>query len=196
MFLVCYVVSADAADRSILVLGDSISAGYGISVKHGWVALLQQRLVQQGYNYRVINASISGDTSRGASARVEALLHAHHADIAIIELGGNDGLRGLALEEMARNLSFIIERLLKNHTRVLLIPMQLPPNYGQTYNTKFQQVYQKLADTYEVVLGRFLLADIAVNPDLMQSDGIHPNSKAQRMMLDNVWTDLKNLIIK
>lgn len=178
----------------MLVLGDSLSAGHGISVDLGWVHLLQQRLVEQGYSYRVINASIGGDTTRGAYARLEALLAEAQPDIAVIELGGNDGLRGLALDEMFANLAAIIERLIEIDARVLLIPMQLPPNYGKTYNSGFQNVYQQLADSYDVVLSRFILADIADKAGLMQSDGIHPKADAQLMMLDNVWPNLKLLL--
>lgn len=192
----CYVITADAVDRSILIYGDSLSAGYGISIRRSWVSLLQQKLDEQGYSYRVVNASISGDTTKGAHARLEKLLSEVHPDIAIIELGGNDGLRGLSLDEMYSNLSAIIQQLLQNDTRVLLIPMQLPPNYGQVYNTRFQQVYEKLATTHEVILGRFILEDIAGNPELMQPDGIHPKAAAQSMMLDNIWPDLETLLVK
>ncbi|MCZ6525438.1 MAG: arylesterase [Gammaproteobacteria bacterium] len=194
ILLACCFLSAHAADKSMLVLGDSLSAGHGISIDLGWVHLLQQRLVEQGYSYRVINASIGGDTTRGAYARLEALLAEAQPDIAVIELGGNDGLRGLALDEMFANLAAIIERLIEIDARVLLIPMQLPPNYGKTYNSGFQNVYQQLADSYDVVLSRFILADIAENAGLMQSDGIHPKADAQLMMLDNVWPNLKLLL--
>jgi len=194
ILLACCFLSAHATDKSMLVLGDSLSAGHGISIDLGWVHLLQQRLVEQGYSYRVINASIGGDTTRGAYARLEALLAEAQPDIAVIELGGNDGLRGLALDEMFANLAAIIERLIEIDARVLLIPMQLPPNYGKTYNSGFQNVYQQLADSYDVVLSRFILADIADKAGLMQSDGIHPKADAQLMMLENVWPNLKLLL--
>ncbi len=194
ILITCYSISANAADKSILVLGDSLSAGYGIAIQQGWVYLLQERLLQQGYSYQVINASISGDTTRGASVRIEKLLNTLEPDIAVIELGGNDGLRGISLDEMTQNLSSIIAQLLQNKARVLLIPMQLPPNYGDTYNSRFQTIYQKLAESYDVVLGRFILADIADNTELMQSDGIHPKAEAQMTMLNNVWLDLEKLI--
>ena len=196
LFLVifCFVSVAYAADKNLLVLGDSLSAGYGISVDHGWVALLQERLIKHGYNYHVINASISGDTTAGANARLENQLKAAHPDIAIVELGGNDGLRGLPLDEMYQNLSMIINRLLKIRTRVLLLPIQIPPNFGQVYTTKFYQVYQRLAGSHDVVLGRFLLDGIALNPDLMQSDGIHPKENAQAMILDNIWPYLEKML--
>lgn len=175
-------------------MGDSLSAGYGISIKHGWVSLLQERLNNRGYEYHVVNASISGDTTAGANARLENHLKEAHPDIAIIELGGNDGLRGLPLEQMYRNLSTIINRLLQSHARVLLIPMEIPPNYGQIYTTKFREVYQRLAESHDVVMGRFLLDGIALNPDLMQADGIHPKENAQMMVLDNIWPYLKKML--
>lgn len=190
----CFVSVAYAAEKNILVLGDSLSAGYGISVEHGWVALLQKRLHDRGYNYHVINAGISGDTTSGANARLNMYLKQPHPDIAIVELGGNDGLRGLPVHEMYLNLSRIINRLLKNKTRVLLIPIQIPPNYGPVYTTKFRQVYQRLARSYDVVLGKFLLDGIALNPNLMQADGIHPKENAQMMVLDNIWPYLEKML--
>lgn len=190
LIIYCYVPATFAADKSILVYGDSLSAGYGIPIKHGWVSLLQERLVSQGYSFQVVNASISGDTTSGAKARLDLYLIEPHPQIAIVELGGNDGLRGLSLDEMHQNLSGIIIRMLDNNTRVLLIPIQIPPNYGQIYTTKFQQVYQRLAQTYDVVLSPFLLEGIALNPELMQADGIHPKAEAQMMILDNIWPSL------
>ena len=176
-------------------MGDSLSAGYGISVKHGWVSLLQDRLDSQGYPYQVINASISGDTTSGANARLDNHLKDTFPEIVIIELGGNDGLRGLSLDEMYQNLSDMISRLLDQNIRVLLIPIQIPPNYGQIYTAKFQEVYQRLASAYaEVVLGRFLLEGIALQPELMQEDGIHPREEAQTKILDNIWPYLKSIL--
>lgn len=191
----CFVsVAAFAAEKNILVLGDSLSAGYGISVTRSWVSLLQKRLHKHGYDYHVVNASISGDTTSGANARLDMYLKEAHPDIAIVELGGNDGLRGLPLDEMYQNLSRIISRMLQNKTRVLLIPIQIPPNYGPVYTTKFQEVYQRLAKSYDVVLGKFLLDGIALNPKLMQADGIHPKENAQMMVLDNIWPYLEKML--
>ena len=189
------VPAVTAADKSLLVLGDSLSAGYGIDVEHGWVALLQERLTGQGYTYRVVNASISGDTTSGAYARLADLLRESQPEIAIIELGGNDGLRGLPLEEMYQNLSRIIAEVLEHKGRVLLIPIQLPPNYGQTYTAKFQEVYQRLAAAHDVVAGKFLLDGIALDPDLMQTDGIHPRANAQMQILDNIWPYLLPMLV-
>lgn len=192
-FVVSY--SAVAKDKTILVLGDSLSAGYGINIENGWVSLLSERLSKQGYRYDVINASISGDTTRGARVRLERELGKNRVpDIAIIELGGNDGLRGISLEEMRENLSHIISELSAAGSRVLLIAMQLPPNYGPVYNGKFMQIYRDLAMEKHVVLGRFILQDIADKPQLMQDDGIHPLETAQMQMLDNIWPQLETLL--
>ena len=194
LIVLCFVSAANAADKSLLVLGDSLSAGYGIEDERGWVTLLQERLNSRGYSYHVINASISGDTTSGAHARLADLLRESLPEIAIVELGGNDGLRGLPLEEMYQNLSKIITRMLDVKTRILLIPIQLPPNYGQIYTAKFQEVYQRLAETHDVVAGKFLLDGIALNPDLMQADGIHPKANAQMLILENIWPFLEPML--
>ena len=196
MLLCCWFCASAAEQRSLVVLGDSISAGYGIPVESGWVALLQQRLSRKGYRYHVVNASISGDTTRGADARLEQLMAEVHPDIAVVELGGNDGLRGLALDELEKNLDAIIERLKQGNVNVLLIPMKLPPNYGPVYTSRFQEIYQRLAKTHGVKVSRFILEDIGDRPDLMQSDGIHPIAAAQEAMLDNVWPSLQPLLKK
>ena len=185
-----------AADRTVLVLGDSISAGYGIPVESGWVALLQERLSQRGYSYHVVNASISGDTTRSADARLEKLLLDIHPDIAVVELGGNDGLRGLDLDEFEKNLTKIIHRLKQGKIRVLLIPMQLPPNYGPVYTSRFQEIYQRLGATDNIRVSKFILEGIGDRRELMQSDGIHPTAAAQEAMLDNVWPELQSMLEK
>ena len=196
VFILCLSLSVEAQEYSLLVLGDSISAGYGIALKRGWVHLLQQRLHKQGYRYKVINASISGDTTRGARVRLGKILSEQRPAVSLIELGGNDGLRGLSLEEMSANLAAIIQELKKCDSTIVLIPMQLPPNYGQVYNTRFENVYQELADTHNIVLADFILQGIADNAELMQSDGIHPKAVAQPFILDNVWSDLQPLLEK
>jgi len=178
----------------VLVLGDSISAGYGIPVERGWVALLQERLSTKGYSYHVVNASISGDTTRSADARLEKLLVEIHPDIAVVELGGNDGLRGLDLDEFEKNLNKIIHRLKQGKIRVLLIPMQLPPNYGPVYTSRFQEIYRHLGKTDYVRVSKFILEGIGDRRELMQSDGIHPIVAAQEAMLDNVWPALQPML--
>ncbi len=189
-------LSVEAQDKTLLVLGDSISAGYGISLKQGWVYLLEKRLSDLGYSYKVINASISGDTTRGARARLGKLLTQQKPDISIIELGGNDGLRGLSLEEVSTNFDAIISELVKIDSRVLLVPMRLPPNYGQVYNDRFEAIYQDMTLKHDIGLTTFILQDIAEHTELMQSDGIHPRAAAQSMMLDNVWESLQPLLVK
>jgi len=163
-------------------------------MNQGWVSLLNERLQEQGYNYRVINASISGDTTRGAMARLEQTLDRVRPDIAIVEVGGNDGLRGLSLREMRRNLTNIVNTFRHAGGRVLLIPMRLPPNYGPAYNERFQSIYRRLAEHDNVTLGQFILKGIADNPRLMQDDGIHPRAEAQVLMLDNIWPQLKPML--
>ncbi|MBT7950295.1 MAG: arylesterase [Gammaproteobacteria bacterium] len=191
VFIFCLSFSAEAQDKTLLVLGDSISAGYGLSPDQGWVHLLQKRLRHLGYRYTVINASISGDTTRGARARLGNILSLHQPDVSIIELGGNDGLRGLSLEEISVNLEMIINNLVEINSCVLLVPMRLPPNYGQVYNDRFAAVFDELAEKRDIVLTEFILQDIADKPDLMQSDGIHPLAEAQELMLDLIWLSLQ-----
>lgn len=176
------------------MLGDSLSAGYGIPIDQSWVTLLEERLEASGYRYRVLNASISGDTSRGALARLDDILKREHPAVAIIELGGNDGLRGIQPDELRRNLAAIIERLQDTGARVVLVPMKMPPNYGPAFTEKFEDVYTGLANEYDVVLSRFLLEDIADDPELMQDDGIHPTAEAQSQILNNIWPVLKPIL--
>ena len=181
-------------NRILLVLGDSLSSGYGITVEHGWVSLLQERIRAQGYRYEVVNASISGDTTHGARTRLTSLLGEIQPAITIVELGGNDGLRGLSLDEMQVNLASIIEQLLEVNSQVLLVPMKLPPNYGPAYNSRFEMIYSNLADQYGIKMLPFILEGVAVDDTLMQDDGIHPVTGAQEMMLDNLWPDLLPLL--
>jgi len=183
-----------AGNRIILVLGDSLSAGYGISVQQGWVHLLEERLANTGKDFTVVNASISGDTTAGALARLDELLARTSPAVAIVELGGNDGMRGLPLDEITANLSTIITRLQSAGARVLLLPMKLPPNYGHAYNDKFIKIYRDLAARHGVSLGNFILDQVADHPELMQSDNIHPVAGAQRQMLDNIWPDVSALL--
>jgi len=177
----------------ILVLGDSLSAGFGIDVQQGWVNLLQKRLQREGYRYSIMNASISGDTTAGGLARLPRLMEMHQPAIVIVELGGNDGLRGLALTEVEKNLAAIIEIAQKHDARVLLLGMQLPPNYGPDYTGRFYTLYGELAQHYEVARVPFLLQDVA-DGEFMQADGIHPRVEAQMHILNNVWLYLKPLL--
>ena len=193
--LLCCSASA-AAEHTLLVLGDSISAGYGIPVERGWVALLQARLSGKDYRYHVVNASISGDTSRGARARLDHLLDSVPAQIAIVELGGNDGLRGLSLPEIEKNLGAIIDRLQQDDIGVLLVPMMLPPNYGPVYTSRFREMYDRLGRIHHIPVSKFILEGIGDRPELMQDDGIHPVAAAQEQMLDNIWPALQPMLDK
>jgi acyl-CoA thioesterase-1 len=186
--------SALAQDKNILVLGDSISSGYGLGLEQGWVYLLQQRLIDLGYRYEVKNASISGDTTRGARKRLGKILQQQNAHISIVELGGNDGLRGLSLKEISANLDAIISKLENSGSLVLLVPMRLPPNYGPVYNDRFEALYRDIAEKYDIDLATFILKDVAEYAELMQSDGIHPRAEAQTTMLDNIWDSLQPLL--
>ena len=185
---------ASAGERTLLVLGDSLSTAYGIDAGSGWVSLLERRLATQGYSYRILNASISGDTSRGARARLEALLDETRPDVAIVELGGNDGLRGIPLDELRANLEQIILRLRNAGSGVLLLSIKLPPNYGPAYTNGFEQIYLDLGAKFGVPVSGFLLNGVALHDDLMQEDGIHPTAKAQPLILENIWSDLEPML--
>ena len=187
-------LTASAQEKTLMVLGDSISAGYGIGLQQGWVYLLEERLREQGYRYHVKNASISGDTTRGARARLGKLLEELDPDISIVELGGNDGLRGLSLEELRVNLSTLIHRLLESGSQVLLVPMRLPPNYGPAYNERFESIYRDMKSEHDISPSRFILEGIAEDPEQMQADGIHPKAGAQARMMEIVWQALQPLL--
>ncbi len=178
----------------ILVYGDSLSAEYGLPRGAGWAALMEQRLKQLKLNYSVANASISGETTAGGAARINAELARIRPAIVIIELGGNDGLRGLALAATRANLESMIEAALKSGARVLLCGMQLPPNYGRDFTERFRAMYGELAKRHKVALLPFFLEGIGERRELFQSDGIHPVAEAQPRILDNVWTELAPLL--
>jgi acyl-CoA thioesterase-1 len=183
-----------AAARTLLVVGDSLSAAYGMDVGSGWVALLSKRLKREKLDYQVVNASVSGDTTANGLARLPGLLTAHQPAIVIIELGGNDGLRGLALQQMKHNITAMVTKAKARQARVLLVGMQLPPNYGNHYTEWFRRIYREIAAEQQVSLAPFLLDGIATNRALMQPDGIHANAKAQKKMLENVWLQLRPLL--
>lgn len=183
-----------AAGGVIVVLGDSLSSAYGFDVASGWVQLLQGRLDDDRMEYRVVNASISGDTTSGGVTRLPAELKEHTPDIVVVELGGNDGLRGLPLEVTRENLERIVAESQIAGARVLLVGMRLPPNYGPAYTKAFHAIYQDLADKYDVARVPFLLDGVGGVDEMMQSDGIHPRAEAQPKMLDNVWPHLKPLL--
>lgn len=191
--LLLWAGSAGAASTTLLIMGDSLSAAYGIERKAGWVSLLRERL---GDDIEVVNASISGETTAGGATRLPEQLGQHDPDIVLLELGGNDGLRGLPPQQMRANLSEMIEASQQAGADVLLLGIQVPPNYGQAYSTAFRDIYRDLADEYDIPLVPFLLDGIALDDDLMQDDGIHPTAEAQGMILDNVWPTLKTLLPK
>lgn len=176
------------------MLGDSLSAGYGIRVEEGWVALLQKRLKTQGYGYRVVNASVTGETSSGGLARLPRAIELHRPDIVVIELGGNDGLRGLSLATTRRNLTQMVELSRRAGAQVVLLGMRLPPNYGPRYTREFHELFSEIADEYELAWVPFLLENVALRDGFMQADGLHPNAKAQPLMLDNAWAALRPLL--
>jgi acyl-CoA thioesterase-1 len=175
---------------SILVLGDSLSAAFGMELSQSWPSLLQDRLDEHGHKYRVFNSSITGDTTQGGLSRLPRLLSAHNPRFVILELGGNDGLRGLSLSVTHDNLASMIEQSQAIGATVILAGIKIPPNYGRTYTEKFSAIYQSLADQYGVLLIPFILEGIALEPGMMQDDGIHPTAAAQPKLLDNVWSVL------
>ena len=176
------------------MLGDSLSAGYGLDPGQGWVDLLAQRLHARRLPYTVVNASISGETSAGGLARLDAALDEAHPALLLLELGINDGLRGLSLQDLRRNLEAIVRRAQARHIRVVLIGMRLPPNYGPRYGDAFQRVYADLAARLRLPLVPFLLAKVALDRSLMQADQLHPTAAAQPQILDTVWPTLAPLL--
>jgi acyl-CoA thioesterase-1 len=195
-FALVYPAGAEvAAPRTVVVLGDSLSAGYGIKIQEGWVNLLAQRITSEGYGYKVINASVSGETTQGGLARLPRVLKLHKPAVVIIELGGNDGLRGLPLATSRENLRRTIELARGAQAQVLLVGMMIPPNYGPRYAQEFRDMFTTLAASHKVALVPFLLDRVALETGLMQDDGIHANAKGQPRMLENVWPKLKPLLV-
>jgi len=197
--LLCFSTSVLAKPGSppvILVMGDSLSAAYGIETSQGWVALLAERLKASGYQYRVVNASVSGDTSVQGLTRLPVELEQHKPAIVILELGANDGLRGLSISAMRENLAKMIVLSKHADAEVLLLGILLPPNYGPEYTQEFAAVYPRLAKTYHVPLVPFLLDGVAQQREWLQADGMHPLAPAERLVLDNVWAKLVLLLKK
>ncbi len=182
------------ANNGILVLGDSLSAGYGIPHEQGWVNLLQKRLQQQGHDQTVINASISGETTEGGRNRLPALLDKHQPAIVVVELGANDGLRGFQIDRLRANLNEIVQQAQHGNAKVLLVGMKIPPNYGLRYTSDFYASFTITAAKFDVPLVPFLLDGIATHPELMQEDGLHPGVNAQQRLLDNIWPHLLSLL--
>ncbi len=187
-------VQAAPPTRTVLVVGDSLSAEFGLPRDTGWVSRLSERLSRQDAQYSVVNASISGDTSSGGRARLPKLLKTVEPDIVVIELGGNDGLRGLDLEQMRNNLQAMIDASHAAHAQVLLVGIRIPPNYGREYSERFFGTFGTLAARNRVELVPFLLEGLVDRPDLFQPDRIHPGQQAQERMLDNVWVRLRPML--
>lgn len=198
LFVLSIVLVCSAAAHAagpLLVLGDSLSAAHNIPQQAGWVALLEHRLNQRGAPApKVINASISGETSAGALARLPALLAQYRPSLVLVELGGNDGLRGLPPAELAANLDAIVRTSRESGAKVLLLGIDLPPNYGRAYRDRFRAVYTDLAKKHRVPLLPFLLDGVALQPGLMQEDGIHPTAEGQPRVLENVWALLQPML--
>lgn len=185
--LMSLVASPVFAKQKILILGDSLSTAYGLAAQEGWVYLLQEKLNQKSDSFDIINASISGETTAGGASKIQKTLQIHRPDFIIIELGGNDGLQGLSIESMQKNLAIMLNAASKSNVKALLVGMKIPPNYGIKYTKKFTNSFKKLAENHQVTYIPFLLEGVGGNPLLMQTDGIHANAKAQVKILDNIW---------
>ena len=182
--------------KTLLIVGDSISAGFGVELGKGWVNHLEQRLKDKGYNYKVVNASISGDTSTNGAARIPALLTQYRPDVVIIELGGNDGLRATSPKMIEQNLSQMVSLAKKSNAKVLLLGIELPPNYGNQYRDRFMATYPKVAEQQQIPLVSSIVENIGGNAELMQADGIHPNALGHERVINNVWPALEPLLEK
>jgi acyl-CoA thioesterase-1 len=194
LFICLLPAGAAASEKTVLVFGDSLSAAYGMPEQRGWVSLLEARLKRERKDYSVANASISGETTAGGLTRIGAALERHKPAVLVLELGANDGLRGLPVAAMKKNLSAIIERAQKAGTRVLLVGMKMPPNYGPDYTRSFENSFGELAKQHKTALLPFLMEGFAEKPELFQPDRIHPNEAAQKVVLDTVWTALRPLL--
>lgn len=196
--LVLFIVLPASAQvpqgQAILILGDSLSAAYGMQVSESWPSLLQQRLDEQDFDWQVFNSSITGDTTQGGLARLPRLLEKNRPGIVLIELGGNDGLRGLPLDVTRNNLAQMIDLSHAAGAKVIIAEIRIPPNYGPVYTEKFNAIFHHLAEPEGVTLLPFLLEDVALDPDLMLDDGVHPKAAAQPLILDAVWTVLRPLL--
>ena len=188
----CFITQVQAA--TVLVMGDSISAAFGLETQQGWVALLNDKLTTKSTEFKVVNASVSGETTAGGLARFPDLLRKHQPQIVIIELGGNDGLRGLSLEYMAHNLTAMLQQAQEQDATVLLLGMRLPGNYGRRYTEAFYQVYQDVAKQHNVALVDFFLDGVGGVSGMMQADGVHPTQAAQPLLLKNAWRALGPLL--
>ena len=192
--MICLVPASSFA-KTIMIVGDSLSAGYGINPQQGWVNLLQSRLNQQfPKQHKVVNASVSGETTSGALARLPKLLQVHKPDIVVIELGGNDGLRGQPPQMIQKNLAQLVQQSQRSKAQVIVLGMKIPPNYGTAYSTAFENNYKVISQQYKVKLMPFFMQGIAGQKSLMQKDQIHPNVTAQKILLDNAYPYIKGAL--
>ena len=195
LFALLTITGSHAADvPTVLIFGDSLSAGYGIDVDQSWTALLQSRLREQGYEHRVVNASISGETTEGGAERIGPALDNFSPELVILELGGNDGLRGFPPERMRQNLEKIITTSKSTGAGVVLLGIRIPSNYGPRYTQAFEGAFRETAETLDVPWIEFFMDGIALNEELMQADGIHPNAAAQPILLDNAWPVIREAL--
>jgi len=194
LLLLSLLLAPPVRAQTLLILGDSLSAGYGIPAERGWVTLLEQRLVEHAPGWQVVNASISGETTAGGRTRLPALLQRHRPALVVVELGANDGLRGMPPARMRENLAAIIEESLAAEAGVLLLGIRLPPNYGPRYSEQFHAVYHQLAKQHGLPLVPFFLEGVTERPEWMQPDRYHPNARAQPRLLENVWPALAPLL--
>lgn len=188
------VAPVSSAAPTIVVLGDSLSSGYGLGAAPSWVTILEDHLEREAYEYDVVNASISGDTSTGGLSRLPRLLERYLPEIVIVELGGNDGLRGQPITLLQENLSQIIELIAGQGAQPVLTGIQIPPNLGPAYTARFAEVYHQLAEEHDVAFVEFLMDGVALDPAMMQPDRMHPNGSGQRPMFENVWAVLSELL--
>jgi len=194
LLIVSLIITDGHFAKVIMVFGDSLSAGYGLDSQSGWVKLLEKRIAENNSEYNIVNASISGNTSGNGLGRIKTDLELHDPDILILELGGNDGLRGHPPALFKSNMEKIIQYSQAKNVRILLLGIKLPPSYGKRYSRAFESVYADLAETYQVPLVPFFMDKVGINKELMQKDGIHPNVKGQPLLLDNVWPVLKPML--
>jgi len=194
LVMLVFVQAAQADPPRILILGDSISAAHGMATEAGWPALLGERLAARGHPHEVVNASIGGDTTSGARSRLPAELERHDPAIVILQIGGNDGLRGLSPQAMERNLDAMIEQARAAGSRVLLAAIRLPPNYGDAYVSRFREAYARVAERHDIAFLPRILAGFEDRRELMLEDGIHPSAAGQHRVLDNVWAILEPML--
>jgi len=195
LIVLLMATNAQAADApTVLIFGDSLSAGFGIDVDQSWATLLQQRLEEQGYEHRVVNASISGETTEGGAARIDSAIGTFSPDLIILELGGNDGLRGFPPARIRGNLETIARRARDSGASVVLLGIRIPTNYGARYTQAFEAVYAEVADQLGISWIEFFMEGVALNDELLQEDRIHPNVEAQPILLDNAWPIIRDTL--